>query len=113
MTLIGFVPKLHESCHTTIGYFYFMSHFLNISFLTRTLVQGSLSGTTISAVSIFRTFCILSMFLRNWFVHRCGAGDNMRACPQWARFRSPVGTSFLGEIFSGFFLTFKTNVRKL
>ena len=32
---------------------------------------------------------------------------------QWARVRSPVGTSFLGEVFSGFFLTCKTNVRKL
>ena len=32
---------------------------------------------------------------------------------QRARVRSPVGTSFLGEIFSGFFLTCKTNVRKL
>ena len=47
MTLIGFLPKPHEPCRTMIGYFYFVSHFLNISFLTRTLVQGSsLSGTT-------------------------------------------------------------------
>ena len=30
---------------------------------------------------------------------------------QWAQVRSLVGTSFLGEVFSGFFLTFKTNVR--
>ena len=37
MTLIGFLPKPHVSCHTMIGYFYFVSHFLNISFLTRTL----------------------------------------------------------------------------
>ena len=48
MTLIGFLPKPHEPCRTMIGYFYFVSHFLNISFLTRTLVQGSsLSGTTV------------------------------------------------------------------
>ena len=48
MTLIGFLPKPHEPCCTMIGYFYFVSHFLNIAFLTRTLVQGSsLSGTTI------------------------------------------------------------------
>ena len=48
MTLIGFLPKPHEPCRTMIGYFYFVSHFFNISFLTRTLVQGSsLSGTTI------------------------------------------------------------------
>ena len=34
---------------------------------------------------------------------------------QRARVRSPVGTSFLGEVFFiwGFFLTCKTNVRKL
>ena len=32
---------------------------------------------------------------------------------QRARVRYPVGTSFLGEVFSGFFLTCKTNVRKL
>ena len=32
---------------------------------------------------------------------------------QWARVRSPVGTSFLGEVFSRFFLTCKTNVGKL
>ena len=48
MTLIGFLPKPHEPCRTMIGYFYLVSHFLYISFLTRTLVQGSsLSGTTI------------------------------------------------------------------
>ena len=32
---------------------------------------------------------------------------------QRARVRSPVGTNFLGEVFSGSFLTCKTNVRKL
>ena len=32
---------------------------------------------------------------------------------QRARVRFPVGTGFLGEVFSGFFLTCKTNVRKL
>ena len=31
---------------------------------------------------------------------------------QRARVRSPVGTGFLGEVFSGFFLTCKTNVGK-
>ena len=34
-------------------------------------------------------------------------------CKQRVRDRSPVRTSFLGEVFSGFFLTCKTNVRKL
>ena len=32
---------------------------------------------------------------------------------QRARVRSPVRTSFLGDFFSGFFLTYKTDVRKL
>ena len=32
---------------------------------------------------------------------------------QRARVRSPVRTGFLGEVFSGFFLTCKTNIRKL
>ena len=32
---------------------------------------------------------------------------------QRARVRSPVGTGFLGEVLSRFFLTCKTNVRKL
>ena len=32
---------------------------------------------------------------------------------QRARVKSPVGTGFLGEVFLGFFLTCKTNVRKL
>ena len=31
---------------------------------------------------------------------------------QWARVRSPVGTSLLDDVFLGFFLTCKTNVRK-
>ena len=35
------------------------------------------------------------------------------ALTQRARVRSPVGTSFLGEVFSGVFLTCKTNVGKL
>ena len=41
-------------------------------------------------------------------VHRCEPGSSMRA-----RVRSPVGTSFLGEVFSEFFLTCNTNVGKL
>ena len=32
---------------------------------------------------------------------------------QRARVRFPVGTGFLGEVFSGFFLTCETNVGKL
>ena len=35
------------------------------------------------------------------------------ACaPVTQQVRSPVGTSFLAEVFSGFFLTCKTNVKK-
>ena len=41
------------------------------------------------------------------------AVELMVACAQRARVRSPVETSFLGEVFTGFFLTCKTNVRKL
>ena len=42
-------------------------------------------------------------------------GQTVACAPvtQQVRVRSPVGTSFLGEVFSGFFLTCKTNVRKL
>ena len=32
---------------------------------------------------------------------------------QRAQVQSPVGKSFLGEVFSGFFLTYKTNVGNL
>ena len=42
-------------------------------------------------------------------VHHCGAGAPVT---HRARVRSPVGTSFLGELFSEFFLTCQTNVRK-
>ena len=35
-------------------------------------------------------------------VHRCGPDGSMRAVTQRARVRSPVGTSFLGEVFRGF-----------
>ena len=44
------------------------------------------------------------------------AVDQVVACApdtQKARVRSPIRTSFLGEVFSGFFLTCKTNVGKL
>ena len=43
-------------------------------------------------------------------VHLCGA---CAPVTQRARVRSPVGTNFLGEVFSGLFLTCKTNVGKL
>ena len=44
------------------------------------------------------------------------AVDEVEACvlvTQRARVRSPVGTGFLGEAFSGFFLTCKSNVEIL
>ena len=47
------------------------------------------------------------------FIHRWEQAVACALVTQGARFRSPVGTSFLGEVFSGFFLTFKMNVRKL
>ena len=40
-------------------------------------------------------------------VNRCGAGGSMRACHAAGPDSIPVGTSFLGEVFSGFFLTCK------
>ena len=42
-----------------------------------------------------------------------GASGSMRACQAAGPGSIPVGTSFLGEVFSGFFLTCKTNVGKL
>ena len=53
------------------------------------------------------------LYLCIYLVHRYGASGSMRAAPPRARVPFPVGTSFLGEVFSGFFLTCKTNVRKL
>ena len=57
------------------------------------------------------------------YSHRCvlrsfwstAVGQVVACAPvtQRARVRSPVGTSFLGEVFSGFFLTCKKNVGKL
>ena len=50
------------------------------------------------------------------FLLKSTAVDQVVACApvtQRARVRSPVGTNFLGEVFSGFFLTCKTNVGKL
>ena len=47
---------------------------------------------------------------------QCTAVEQAVACTpvtQRARVRSPVGSSFLGETFSRFFLTCKTNVKKL
>ena len=64
MTLIGFLPKLHESCRTMIGYLYFVSQFLNISFLTRTLVYGSyLSGTSIAVLPVNLYLAIYGTYL--------------------------------------------------
>ena len=69
------------------------------------------------------TFCMLSVFqiyyrLRNIKIikFRSTAVEQVVAgalVTQRARVRSPVGTSFLGDVFSGFFLTYKTNVGKL
>ena len=45
-------------------------------------------------------------------IHRCGTAA-WAPVTQQAQVWSPVRTSFLGEVFSGFFLTCKTTVRKL
>ena len=37
-----------------------------------------------------------------WGVHHCGIGGACAPVMQWAWVRSPVGTSFLGEVFRGF-----------
>ena len=55
-------------------------------------------------------------FTHPFILTRYTAVEQVVACApvaQRARVRFPVGTSFLGEVFSGFFLTCKTNVRKL
>ena len=52
----------------------------------------------------------------NTQTHKFTAVEKVVACAlvtQRDRVPSPVGTSFLGEVFSGFFLTCQTNVRKL
>ena len=46
-------------------------------------------------------------------VHRCGIGGSMRACHAAVPGSIPVWTSFLAEVLSGFFLAYKTNVRRL
>ena len=70
---------------------------------------------------LFDDVCRLSMCCLNVF-QTCEEGQKSTAVGQVvacatvmqrARVRSPVRTSFLGEVFSGFFLTCKTNVRKL
>ena len=56
------------------------------------------------------------VFLLFFNLEMSTAVEQVVACAlvtQRTRVRSPVGTSFLGEVFSGFFLTCKTNVRKL
>ena len=59
---------------------------------------------------------ILMDFLENLYSKKSTAVEQVVACAlvmQRARVRSSVGTKFLGEVFSGFFLTRKTNVGKL
>ena len=56
-----------------------------------------------------------SVFKHLQIVQSTALGQAEACAPvtQRALVRSPVGTCFLGEVFSGFFLTRKTNVRKL
>ena len=58
-------------------------------------------------------YCIL--FNDGHVLHLSTAVEQAVACApvtQRAQVRFPVGTGFLGEVFSVFFLTCKTNVRK-
>ena len=64
---------------------------------------------------MYCTFFLL-FFFNLLIVSSSTAVEQVVACAlvtQRARVRSPVGTGFLGEVFSGFFLTCQTNVRKL
>ena len=49
--------------------------------------------------------------ITRYWVHHCGPGASMHACHAVGPGSIPVRTSFLGEVFLGFSLTCKTNVR--
>ena len=81
-------------------------------------------GTDTATVELFFNIFTsrIETFVIPWEIREVGeslestAVEQVVACAlvmQRARVRSPIGTSFLGEFFSGFFLTCKTNVRKL
>ena len=57
-----------------------------------------------------------SVYMEYKSQHSATAVEQVVACAlvmQRARVRSPAGISFLGEVFSGFSLTCKTNIGKL
>ena len=68
-------------------------------------------------VALFRIVNACITFWESWVeIRESTAVEQVAACTpvtQRAQVRSPVGTSFLREVFSGFFFTCKTNVRKL
>ena len=74
-----------------------------------------------SVYLVFYSFVYIQDFLKTLFnlsfitcpVHRCGAGGSMHASNVAGPGSIPVRTSFLGEVFSGFFLTCKTSATKL
>ena len=66
--------------------------------------------------NIMQNTSVLFLFIQCLREFRSTAVGQVVACApvtQRARVPSPVGTSFLGEAFSVFFLTCKTNVRKV
>ena len=59
---------------------------------------------------------VIIFILKYFLIDKSTAVEQVVACAlvtQRARVRFPVGKSFLGEVFSGFFLTCKSNVREL
>ena len=86
--------------HKSKTYIY-VEHWLDVRF-------DSLFANLIFVLA-YLFLCILTYVLST-AVRQAGA---CALVTQRALLRSPVGTSFLGDVFSGCFLTCKTNVRKL
>ena len=93
------------------NYFYVTTEQVTVSSLQAMKAQGDVDAR-------FHIYAATTLgkhrmaYLYAW-VHRCGTSGSMRACHAAGPGSIPVGTSLLVEIFSGFFLTCKTNVRKL
>ena len=63
-----------------------------------------------------KTFTALNVKLKMYYSSKSTAVEQTVACvpvTQRTTVRSPIGTTFLGEVFSGFFFTCKTNVREI
>ena len=71
-------------------------------------LQSSLHPSQHTFDNVSRAYNFLKQSARaSCGVHRCVPGASMRACHAAGPRSIPVGTSFLGEVFSGFFLTCK------